>query len=101
LVLDWTIDGSKDPGECTATGAATLNVALYNSVGGFSGQWAQACSAFATTITGLVPDTYTGSANLLDAAGNPRTTSVSLAPFAVVAGIAATVPIDFPINSFF
>jgi hypothetical protein len=100
-IVDWTINGSNDPAECTATGAATFNVSLYNSVGGLEGQWVQACSAFATTINGIVPDTYTGSANLLDAAGSPRTTTVSLAPFAVVAGLTATVPIDFPVSSFF
>jgi hypothetical protein len=99
--MDWTIDGSKDPAECVATGAATFNVSLYDSVGGFSGQWAQECTAFATTISGLVPDTYTGQANLLDSAGTPRTTTVRFAPFAVVAGVAATVPIDFPVTSFF
>ena len=101
VILDWTINGSKDPAECTATGAATFNVSLYNSTGALEGQWVQACSAFATTITGIVPDTYTGQANLLDAAGTPRTTTVGLAPFAVVAGLTATVPIDFPASSFF
>jgi hypothetical protein len=100
-ILDWTINGTKDPAQCTATGATTFNVSLFNSAGGSAGQFVQDCSAFATSINGLFPDTYTGRANLLDSGGLPRTTSVSLAPFDVVDGVSTTVAVDFPANSFF
>jgi hypothetical protein len=98
--LDWTIQGTKDPAQCTAFGATTFNVALYNGAGG-QGQWTQDCAAFATTISGLAADTYTGNANLLDATDAPRTTTVSLAPFAVIGGTTVTVAVDFPGRSFF
>ena len=99
-IMDWTIDGTRDPAECQATGASTFNVTLFSSTGATAGQWVQDCTAFATTIPGLFPDTYTGRANLVDPGGNPRTTAVPLAPFDVVEGTTVTVPMDFPINSF-
>ena len=63
-------------------------------------EYVQDCVAFATTISGLVPDTYTGTVELLDASGNARTTSVNLVPFGVVSGRTLTVAVDFPANSF-
>ncbi len=98
--MDWTISGTKDPAQCQATAAATFHVALYNSGGGFSGEFVQDCSAFATSIGGLFPDTYTGRADLLDQAGQPRTTTVDLAPFDVIGNASVTVAVDFPANSF-
>jgi hypothetical protein len=100
-IMDWTIDGSKDPAQCAASGATTFSVSLYNSGGGLEGQWTQDCAAFATTIDDLVVDTYTGRANLLDASGSPRTTRISLVPFTVVEATAVTISMDFPTSSFF
>ncbi len=100
-VMDWTVNESKDPASCNATGAATFHVSLTNSAGGFAGEWVQDCTAFATTIDGLLEDTYTGQADMLDANGQPRTTMVSLAPFQVVGGASVTVAVDFPANSFY
>jgi hypothetical protein len=100
-VMDWTIDETKDPGRCQISGATTFHVALYDSAGRFTGEFVQDCAAFATTIGGLGADTYTGNAELLDASGRPRTTSVSLAPFSVLASASVTVAVDFPASSFF
>ncbi|HZU84436.1 MAG TPA: hypothetical protein VE987_16015 [Polyangiaceae bacterium] len=101
IIMDWTVDNTKDPAQCDASGATTFNVTLNGSNGGFAGQWVQDCRAFATTIFGLIPDQYTGTANLLDRSGAPRTTSVQLAPFVVFAGTTSTVAIDFPASSFY
>jgi hypothetical protein len=101
VVLDWTIDGTKDPARCDASGAVTLQVSLVAAGSAVGGNFAQACAAFATTIDNLEPDNYTGSARLLDSAGNPRTTSVTLAPFDVIGNDTVTVAIDFPASSFF
>jgi hypothetical protein len=101
VLLDWTIDGTKDPARCAASGAATLQVSLVATSGAVAGNFVQDCAAFATTIDNVVPDNYTGSARLLDPAGNPRTTSVSLAPFDVIGNDTVTIAIDFPANSFF
>jgi hypothetical protein len=100
-IMDWTIDGAKDPGQCQAQGAATFHIALYDSSGAFAGEFVQDCSAFATTVGGLIPDTYTGRADLLDASGRARTTFVDLAPFDVVEAATVTVPLDFPSTSFY
>jgi len=99
-IMDWTIDGNKDPSQCRATGAATFHVALYGSNGAFAGEYVQDCTTFATTIDGLAADTYTGNADLLDSGGSARTTSVNLQPFDVVGGTSITVALDFPSNSF-
>jgi hypothetical protein len=99
-VVDWTIAESKDPQSCAAFDAATLNVALYDWAGAFAGAYVQDCTAMATTIAGLAPDTYTGHAELLDPAGNVRTTSIALAPFDVFAGATTNVALDFPADSF-
>jgi hypothetical protein len=100
-VMDWTIDGTKDPARCRSTGADTFHIALYNSGGHFAGEYVQDCTTFATSIGGLVPDTYTGQADLLDANGAARTTTVDLAAFDVIEGTSVTVGLDFPSNSFF
>lgn len=100
-IMDWTVSGTKDPRACAESRAATFRVVLYGSSGAFAGEWAQDCGAFSTTIGGLAPDTYTGSADLLDASDRPRTTSVSLAPFGVAPATATTVYLDFPPSSFY
>ncbi len=97
-VLDWTVNGGKDPAECQLSGGTTFQVTLYDSRGQ-SKEYVQSCSAFATTID-VESDTYTGSASLRDSAGAARTTTVSLLPFTVISGTAVTVAIDFPVNSF-
>lgn len=99
-VMDWTIDEGKDPNLCNQSGAATFHVVLYDSTGAFAGEYVQDCSAFATTISGLDADTYTGRANLLDANGTARTTTINLTPFDVVGDDTVTVSLDFPASSF-
>ncbi len=99
-VVDWTIGGTKDPAQCRATGSTTLHVTLYGSGGAFAGEYVQDCTAFATTIDGLYPDRYTGSAELTDSNGRPRTTSINLQSFDVVVGRPASVALDFPTDSF-
>jgi hypothetical protein len=53
-----------------------------------------------TTIGGLAPGSYTGHAELLDAAGSPRTTSISLVPFEIVGDVSSQMALDFPASSF-
>jgi hypothetical protein len=99
--VDWTIDGTKDPNRCDASGAATLQVSLFAASGAGAGTFVQDCAAFATTIDGLAPDNYSGIARLLDSAGNARTTAVNLVPFDVIGNATVTVALDFPSSSFF
>jgi hypothetical protein len=99
-LVDWTVAESKDPRNCDAFGAATLHVALYDTAGALAGSYVQDCAVMATTIAGLAPDTYTGHAELLDAAGNARTTSIALVPFDIFADATSQVALDFPASSF-
>jgi hypothetical protein len=99
-LVDWTVAESKDPQSCGAFGAATLHVVLYDAGGAYAGSYFQDCAAMATTIAGLAPDTYTGHAELLDAAGNARSTSIALVPFDIVADSTSLVALDFPASSF-
>ncbi len=100
-IVDWTIREAKDPLDCQTSGATTLQVSLEDFSGASPMTYEQDCAAFATTISRLIPDTYTGTVELLDASGNPLTTSVKLAPFNVTSGTTTTVAVDFPASSFF
>jgi hypothetical protein len=101
VIVDWTIRGNKDPTDCLNSGATTIHIALADSSGALPMEFVQSCTAFATTITGLIPDTYTGTVELLDASGTARTTSVNLVPFNVFGGRTVAIAVDFPANSFF
>jgi hypothetical protein len=100
-IMDWTIAGAKDPAACQQSNATTFHVLLYDSGGGFAGEYVQDCTTFATTIEGLDADKYTAQANLLDEHGQARTTTVNLAPFSVLGGATADVTLDFPSDSFY
>lgn len=100
VVLDWSINGAKDPNLCYQSNAATLSVEIFDGFGQSAGTFAQDCTAFATTIT-LAPDNYTASALLLDGNGQPRTTAVPVNPFTIRGSDQLSIPIDFPSSSFY
>jgi len=100
LVVDWTIDGTKDPDECDLSGSSNIDVVVTASDGTPAGEYQQSCRAFATTID-LAPDSYYADAVLLDSAGRERTTSVPISRFRIYGGDQLTVPIDFPASSFY
>lgn len=100
LVVDWTIQGRRDPADCTLSAAATMQVRVVASSGADAGTYEQSCAAFAMTIT-LVPGTYSGTAQFLDTAGQPRSTAVTLAPFSILGNDELHTPVDFPADSFF
>jgi hypothetical protein len=101
VIVDWTLRGADDPDDCQVSGATTLHVSLSDSSGALPMEYVQDCAAFATTIGDLVPDVYTGTVELLDSSGNPRTTSVNLVPFRVISDTTITLAVDFPASSFF
>jgi hypothetical protein len=98
LVVDWTIDGAKDPGECRQGAASTLDVTVDSS-SGESHEYQADCASFSTSID-LPSDSYTATAVLIDDAGNDRTTPIDINPFRIHDGEAFTAPIDFPAGSF-
>jgi hypothetical protein len=97
LVVDWTVDGTKDPGECQGR-ATTLDVTVGSS-NGDSHEYQSDCGAFSTSID-LPAGSYSATAVLIDDAGNDRTTPVDINPFRIHDGETFTAPIDFPAGSF-
>jgi hypothetical protein len=100
LVVDWSIDGVKDPNACFQSGAAAIEIEIIDSFGGSPGTFQQACEAFATSIS-LPPGSYSANALLLDAYGAPRTTMIAINPYTVQSNAELDIPIDFPAASFF
>jgi hypothetical protein len=98
LVVDWTIDGAKDPGECRQGAATTLDVTVGAS-NGDSHEYQADCAAFSTSID-LPAGSFTATAVLIDDAGNDRTTPIDINPFRIHDGEVFTAPIDFPAGSF-
>jgi hypothetical protein len=99
LVLDWTIDGTKDPDQCDQGAASTIDVSVTTANGSPAGEFQQSCAAFATTID-LPRGSYTADAVLLDSSGEDRTTAVHIRPFDVLGGDELSIPIDFSAGSF-
>ena len=99
LVLDWTIDGSKDPDQCDQGAASALDISVTDANGASAGEFQQSCRAFATTID-LPRGSYTADAVLVDSAGQDRTTPVQIRPFDILGGDELSIPIDFSAGSF-
>jgi len=99
LVVSWTIDMAVDPGECTRAKAGAVRVELTTAAGTDAGSYEQSCTAFSTTIR-LDPDTYQGSAVILDEMGAPLTAVEHVKSFTLLGGDVITTPIDFSIATF-
>lgn len=100
LIVDWTIEGRVDPADCQLTGSAVVQIHLVESSGFDAGTYEQDCTVFSTSIV-LDPGTYAATALLVDFAGQPRSTVVTLAPFTFFGNDLLRAPIDFPADSFF
>ena len=99
LVVDWTIDGSKDPDQCDQGAASAIDISVTAANGSSAGEFQQSCRAFATTID-LPRGSYTADAVLIDSSGQARTTSVQIRPFDILGGDQLSIPIDFSAGSF-
>jgi hypothetical protein len=100
LVLDWTIDGNTDPNSCFESSSSAIAIDVMDTGGAPAGSFEQSCTTFSTSIT-LAPGDYTANATLIDANGNPRTTTVPINPFTIRGADQLNIPIDFPASSFF
>ncbi len=100
LIVDWSIDGLKDPNRCAQSASAAIEITVFYTNGVHAGTFQQACTAFSTSIT-LNPGSYSASAQLIDSAGGARTTPVSIDPFTLNPGDTLDIPVDFPASSFF
>lgn len=99
LILDWTINGTKDPNQCAQGATTDLDVIVTTGPGDFAGEFTAPCEAFATSIP-LAAGTYFASAVLLDAGGTERTTEVAIDAFTIFGNDSVSIPIDFPASSF-
>jgi hypothetical protein len=99
LVVSWTIEMEADPSACTRAKASAVRVELTTAAGSDAGSYEQSCTAFSTTIR-LEPDTYQGSAVILDELGAPLTASEQVRSFTILGGDVITTPIDFSITTF-
>jgi hypothetical protein len=97
-VVDWTLNDSKDPGQCAASGAQDLDVIVRNG-GVLIGDFVTSCEDFSESIR-LGSGTYDVDAVLLDSAGNDRTTAVPIGPVQIFGGDQLVVPVNFPSDSF-
>ena len=100
LDVDWTIGDAKDSRDCSNEGADSIDVVVTTASGDVVGDFNAYCEAFATSIE-LAPGTYFGDATLLDAGGHARTTPVDLGRFVIYGDDELSVPIDFPLDSFY
>lgn len=99
LTVDWTINGTKDPNQCSQGAAAAIEVTVTDTAQQPVGTFQQSCTAFATSIT-LNAGTYLAHARLIDAVGNPRTTTIDINPFTILGSDNFSAPIDFSASSF-
>jgi hypothetical protein len=99
LIVSWTIARRADRGVCDAGSATAVRIHLETTAGADAGTYGQDCAAFSTSIR-LDPESYAGTAVLVDALGSARTSTMSLQPFTVIGGDVITTPIDFAIETF-
>jgi hypothetical protein len=99
LVVDWTVDGVKDPAECDQGHASTIDITVQTADGADVGEFQADCGEFSTSID-LDPGSYIATAVLIDASGHDATTPVDLNPFRIRGNDVLTTPIDFPAGSF-
>ncbi|MBX3264043.1 MAG: hypothetical protein KIS78_21990 [Labilithrix sp.] len=99
LRLRWSIDGRSDPNECIKAQAANAEVSVVDRFGREVGAWQQPCGYFTMDVP-LTGGTYSGSAALLDSAGRPRTTRVTVDTFTLGERDVIDVQVDFPASSF-
>jgi len=99
LVVDWTVNGSKDPSQCDLAQVQEISVTLTAPDGAVVGEYRQDCRAMATSI-GLAPESYAASAELVDSASAPRTTAVTIPDFSINSAEEYRVSVDFPADSF-
>ena len=99
LVLSWTIARRDDRDVCDAAAATAVRIHLVTRAGTDAGTYGQDCAAFSTSIR-LEPETYAGTAVLVDALGHARTSTMTLQPFTILGGDFVTTTVDFAIETF-
>jgi uncharacterized protein (DUF2141 family) len=100
LVVDWTILGSVDSGQCTAHGAQTVSVQVFNSSGVEASSIAVNCSAFSATFNALPVGDYTIQAQLESAGGATLANLPASVAATVQDGLTTSETVDFSESAF-
>ena len=100
LTVEFTVDGTSDPAECTFQGADSIDVVVTTPNGAVVTEVTDDCRN-ATTSIDLPPGSYYADAVLLDHAGHTITTTVDLGGFHIYGDVELVVHADFPPDSFF
>jgi hypothetical protein len=99
LILDWSIDGTKDPNQCVQAQVDAIDITVFATGDHVGTAYTQHCETFATSII-LTSGDYSADVVLVTAHGSPRTTTLAVHPFVILGNDELTIPIDFPADSF-
>jgi hypothetical protein len=98
VTVQWTVAGAPDPSVCSAYGATTLELVVYDANGTQVATANAPCDSFALTLT-LDEGTYTADATLVDPDSTARSVTKPLDDIDVVAGTDLSIDLDFPTSS--
>ncbi len=100
LTVTWTIASSSDASSCSQYGATSIAILVNNASGNEYGRVTPECSAMTTTFSNVPNGTYTVSAQMLDASGNPITGTIGPDTVTISSGTNAAQNINFPATAF-
>lgn len=97
--VDWTIDGTADPSQCTQSNVDYVHIQLDDDSGLFDEDEAP-CEDFDYVFDNLPPGYYSVTLQMFDSRDRERTTAVSSDPYDIDDD-SVHIPTDFPIDSFY
>jgi hypothetical protein len=98
LTVTWTVAGAPDPSVCSAYGATTLELVVYDETGSQVATANAPCDSFALSLS-LSEGGYTADATLVDPDSTARSVTKTLDAINVVAGTDLSIDLDFPTTS--
>jgi hypothetical protein len=98
--LRWTINETVDGNVCIMGQVSAIHMVLSMTDGRPAGEYQANCSDFSTNVSTLQPGGYVGTARLIGSAGQARTTTLQINPFAIVSDSPLVIDVDFPSSSF-
>ncbi len=98
LTVQWTVAGAPDPSVCSAYGATTLELVVYDDAGNEVATANAPCDSFALSLS-LSEGGYTADATLVDPDSTARSVTKTLDAINVVAGTDLSIDLDFPTSS--
>ncbi len=100
LTVNWTIASSPAAAQCATYEALNLSIALIDSTGNPSTAVTVQCSAQTETIPNIEPGTYSVTAQMLNADGQPVSSAARATNVVISAGNTTSQTLDFPAGLF-